>query len=67
MSQNEQNKYKLLVLKLNEMNNKYKKLVIQKIEQNPILYKQLKEEIKLNKNELINNNKIDLVNFILTR
>ena len=67
MSENEQMKNKSLVLKLNEMNNKYKKLVIQKIEENPILYKQLKEEIKLNKNELINNNKIDLVNFILTR
>ena len=55
-----------LVLKVNEVNNKYKKLVMQKIEENPILYKQLKEEIKLNKNELIYNNKIDLVNFILT-
>ena len=67
MTENEQIKNNILVLKLNEMNTKYKKLVLQKIEEHPILYKQLKEEIKLNKNELIYNNKIDLVNFILTR
>ncbi len=66
MSENEIKNNKL-VLKLNEMNTKCKKLVLQKIKENPILYKQLKEEIKLNKNELINNNKIELVNFILTR
>ena len=47
----EQIKNNKLVLKLNEMNTKYKKLVLQKIEEHPILYKQLKEEIKLNKNE----------------
>ncbi len=66
MSENEIKNNKLF-LKINKINNDYKKLVLQKIEENPILYKQLKEEIKLNKNELINNNKIDLVNFILTR
>jgi hypothetical protein len=66
MSKNEIKNNKLF-LKINKINNDYKKLVLQKIEENPILYKQLKEEIKLNKNELINNNKIDLVNFILTR
>ena len=65
MSENEIKNNKLF-LKINKINNDYKKLVLQKIEENPILYKQLKEEIKLNKNELINNNKIDLVNFILT-
>ena len=65
MSENEIKNNKLF-LKINKINNNYKKLVLQKIEENPILYKQLKEEIKLNKNELINNNKIDLVNFILT-
>jgi hypothetical protein len=66
MSENEIKNNKLF-LKINKINNDYKNLVLQKIEENPILYKQLKEEIKLNKNELINNNKIDLVNFILTR
>ena len=66
MSENEIKNNKLF-LKINKINNNYKKLVLQKIEENPILYNQLKEEIKLNKNELINNNKIDLVNFILTR
>jgi hypothetical protein len=65
MSENEIKNNKLF-LKINKINNDYKNLVLQKIEENPILYKQLKEEIKLNKNELINNNKIDLVNFILT-
>jgi phage host-nuclease inhibitor protein Gam len=65
MSENEIKNNKLF-LKINKINNNYKKLVLQKIEETPILYKQLKEEIKLNKNELINNNKIDLVNFILT-
>ena len=66
MSENEIKNNKLF-LKINKINNNYKKLVLQKIEENPILYKQLKEEIILNKNELINNNKIELVNFILTR
>jgi len=65
MSENEI-KNNILFLKINKINNIYKQLVLQKIKENPILYKQLKEEIKLNKNELINNNKIDLVNFILT-
>ena len=65
MSENEIKNNKLF-LKINKINNNYKKLVLQKIEETPILYKQLKEEIKLNKNELIYNNKIDLVNFILT-
>ncbi len=65
MSENEIKNNKLF-LKINKINNTYKQLVLQKIEEHPILYKQLKEEIKLNKNELINNNKIDLVNFILT-
>jgi hypothetical protein len=66
MSENEIKNNKLF-LKINKINNNYKKLDLQKIEETPILYKQLKEEIKLNKNELINNNKIELVNFILTR
>ena len=66
MSENEIKNNKLF-LKINKINNTYKQLVLQKIEEHPILYKQLKEEIKLNKNELIYNIKIDLVNFILTR